>query len=117
MIARNNPIPAPTPNFILTGILLIIHCLAGVIESIKNTIPATNTAARACWYVYPIPKTTPKAKKALRPIPGASAIGQLAHTPMIKQPTIDAIMVATKTPPKSIPVPSVESIAGFTTMM
>ena len=49
MIARNKPIPAPTPNFIDLGILLMIYFLAGVILKPINTIPAINTAASACW--------------------------------------------------------------------
>ena len=48
MIAKNKPMPAPTPNFILFGILLIIHWRAGVIDNIRNAIPAINTAASAC---------------------------------------------------------------------
>ena len=48
MIARNKPIPAPTPSFILLGILLIIYLRAGVTLSPINTTPATNTAASAC---------------------------------------------------------------------
>ena len=48
MIARNRPIPAPTPNFIDFGILLIMYFLAGVTLNPMNTKPATNTAASAC---------------------------------------------------------------------
>ena len=48
MIARNKPIPAPTPNFMLFGILLMIHCLAGVTDNKINTKPATKTAVKAC---------------------------------------------------------------------
>ena len=48
IMARNNPMPAPTPSFILLGIELIIYFLAGVTDNTINTIPATNTAASAC---------------------------------------------------------------------
>ena len=48
MIARNKPIPAPTPNFILLGMLLMIHCLAGVTDNKMKTKPATKTAVKAC---------------------------------------------------------------------
>ena len=48
MIARNKPIPAPTPSFIDFGMLLIMYLRAGVTLSPINTIPATNTAANAC---------------------------------------------------------------------
>ena len=51
IIARNNPIPAPTPSFILRGMEFIIYFLAGVRLNPMNTNPANNTAARACWKV------------------------------------------------------------------
>ena len=47
MIAKNNPIPAPIPNFKLLGIELINHALIGVSEITKNNTPATNTAPNA----------------------------------------------------------------------
>ena len=46
-------------------------------EIIKNNIPATNTAPKASWGVYPILAQTVKATNALIPIPGASPIGQV----------------------------------------
>ena len=46
-------------------------------DIIKNNTPATNTAPKACCGVYPIPAQTPKATKALIPIPGARPIGQV----------------------------------------
>jgi hypothetical protein len=45
------------------------------IEIKKNSTPEQNTAASACYQEYLWPSTTVNAKKALRPIPGASAIG------------------------------------------
>ena len=77
IIAKNKPIPAPIPNFKLLGIELISHALIGVNDIIKNNTPATNTAPKACCGVYPIPAQTPKATKALIPIPGARPIGQV----------------------------------------
>ena len=47
IIAKNNPIPAPIPNFKLLGIEFINHALIGVREMIKNNTPATSTAPRA----------------------------------------------------------------------
>ena len=47
IIAKNNPIPAPIPNFKLFGIELISHALIGVKDIIKNNTPATNTAPSA----------------------------------------------------------------------
>ena len=64
-----------------------------------------------------MPKITPNVKNAFNPIPGASAIGQLAHKPMINVPTTAAIIVAVNTAPNSMPEPSVLKIAGFTTVM
>ena len=75
----------------------MMYLLAGVTDSTMNTNPATNTAASACWKVYPIPNTTPKVKNALSPIPGASATGQFAHSPIINVPTTAAMIVAVNT--------------------
>ena len=47
MIARNNPIPAPIPNFKLFGIELISQALIGVSDINKNSTPATKTAPNA----------------------------------------------------------------------
>ena len=48
----------------------------------KKITPEQNTAASACCQVYFIVKTTVKAKNALSPIPGASAIA-ISLWPMI----------------------------------
>ncbi len=45
------------------------------IDSRKNSTPEQNTAASACCQLYFMPSTTAKAKKALSPMPGASAMG------------------------------------------
>ena len=58
IIARNNPIPAPIPNFKDLGIALIKYALNGDMLIIKNKIPEQKTAANACCHVNPIPKTT-----------------------------------------------------------
>jgi hypothetical protein len=54
-------------------------------------------------------------KKALRPIPGACAIGKLASRPINKDPTIAAIAVAVNTRSKSIPLS--DRMAELTTRM
>ena len=77
MIAKNNPIPAPIPNFKLLGIELINQARIGVRDIIKNNTPATSTAPKASCGVYPIPAQTPNATKALIPIPGANPIGHV----------------------------------------
>ena len=46
-MAKNNPIPAPIPNFKLLGIEFISHALKGVKDIIKNNTPATKTAPKA----------------------------------------------------------------------
>jgi len=56
-------------------------------------------------------------KKALSPIPGASATGHLAQNPIINVPITAAIIVAVNTAPNSMPVPSVDNIPGFTTVI
>ena len=48
MIARNSPIPAPIPSFMLFGIELMMYFRAGLTERMMNTTPATNTAVKAC---------------------------------------------------------------------
>ena len=48
-------------------------------------------------------------------MPGAWAYGTLANSPMIKVPIMEAIMVARKTAPHSIPVWL--KIDGLTTIM
>ena len=48
IIAKNRPIPAPTPSFMDFGIELMIYLRAGVRDKTRNAIPATNTAANAC---------------------------------------------------------------------
>ena len=45
---------------------------------IRKITPEMNTAPSACCQVKPMVPTTVKAKKALSPMPGAMAIGQLA---------------------------------------
>ena len=57
------------------------------------------TAIKATCQLYPISPTTVYAKKALRPIPGARAIGQLAKIPIAKQANAAAKQVPTKLAP------------------
>ena len=78
-------------------------------------MPEQNTAPSASSQGWPIPLTTPKVKKALRPMPGAIATGQFAHRPMIAVPMKAAKIVAVKTAPKSMPASL--RIKGLTTMM
>ena len=77
MIDKKRPIPAPIPSFKLLGIEFMIQALIGVRDINRNNIPANRTVANASAGVYFIPPTTPKATKALIPIPGANPIGQV----------------------------------------
>ena len=118
MIARNMPIPAPVAIFRSVGIELIIIDLQPPITGIagndiaRNSMPSTNTAARATCQDMPIPRTTANVKYAFSPIPGASANGRFAYNPITTQPTKAAIAVANSASSKGIP--AMESMAGLT---
>ena len=71
----NPPIPAETAYLNCSGIASITFCLKPVRAMSKNNNPLINTAASANCHVLPKTKVTVKAKKALIPMPGASAIG------------------------------------------
>src|SRR5262249_13657770 len=73
--ARNRPTPADIASFRFCGIALMMYSRMRKIEIKKKITPEQNTAASACCQVYFIVKTTVKAKNALSPMPGASAIG------------------------------------------
>ena len=72
---RNSPTPAEIASFKFFGIELMMYSRMRKIEIRKKITPEQNTAASACCQVYFRVKTTVKAKKALSPMPGASAIG------------------------------------------
>ena len=70
------------------GIALASHCLRPKIERATKTRPSTKTAVKASSYLTgPVPwtPTTVYVKYALRPIPGARAIGMLAQRPIINE--------------------------------
>ena len=95
----NSPIPAPIEIRKLDGILSNIQRRRGVTLITKKRTPAIKTALRATCQLYPISPTTVYVKKALRPMPGANATGQLARTPIAKQATAAAKHVPTKLAP------------------
>ena len=78
MMPRNMPIPAATALRIECGIPATSQRLTPVTVRIRKMQPEMKTAPKACCQLKPIAPTTPKAKKAFKPIPGAMAIGQLA---------------------------------------
>ena len=55
------------------ALMMISRSLVAVM--ISASTPEMNTKASACCHVYLYPSTSVKAKKALSPMPGASAIG------------------------------------------
>ena len=75
MMPRNRPTPAEIASFKFLGIELMMYSRMRNIEIRKKITPEQNTAASACCQVNFIVSTTVKAKNALRPMPGASAIG------------------------------------------
>ena len=58
-----------------SGWNLMMYSRTWRIEIRKKITPEQNTAASACCQVYLMVSTTVKAKNALSPMPGASAIG------------------------------------------
>ena len=70
-----SPIPVEMPIFRDFGKPFTIVSLTFVRVSRMNMTPSINIAARATCHEIPIPRTTPKAKKAFSPMPGARAIG------------------------------------------
>ncbi len=91
------PIPAPTASFICIGIASRTRSRTLVTASTKKITPDRKVPDNATCHGIPIPSTTEYAKKALRPIPGASAIGYLAQIPMTSVPKTAATAVAVKT--------------------
>lgn len=69
------PTPADTASLRFCGIESMTYCRIRNTEMRKNSTPEQNTAASACCHVYLYVSTTVKAKKALMPMPGASAMG------------------------------------------
>ena len=78
---------------------MIIISRRPVAVSIAKNIPEQSTPVKPICQGIPIVKTTVKAKNALSPIPGASAIGYFAISPINKEPTNAAKAVATKIAP------------------
>src|SRR5690625_2206693 len=112
---KNRPIPAAMAERNDLGMPAIIQVRAPLTVSKTKITPEINTAPSACCQVKPNAPTTVKAKNALRPMPGAIPMGQLATKAMVKVPTTAAKQVATNTAPRSMPV--LERMSGLTKMM
>ena len=75
MMPRKRPTPAEIANFRFFEIELMMYSRMLKIEIRKKITPEQNTPASACCQLYLCSSTTVKAKNALSPMPGASAIG------------------------------------------
>ena len=115
MIARNKPMPAAIALRMECGMPAISQLRIPVTVRSRKIKPEMNTAPSACCQVKPMAPTTPKAKKALRPMPGAMPIGHFATVAMISEPSAAARQVATNTELLSMPVE--DRISGLTKMM
>ena len=112
MNAMNNPIPLGMAFFKFVGMDFNIASLTLNNENTMNKIPSKNTAVRATSTLYFIEITTVNVKKALRPMPGASAIGMFAKSPIKRQATAAETAVAVNTAPLSNP--AMPKSSGFT---
>jgi len=70
-----SPIPAEMPIFRDLGMPLTMLSRRRVMVRRMKSTPSRKIAASATSQEMPMPSTTPKAKKALSPIPGARAMG------------------------------------------
>ena len=89
----------------------------GVAERTTNSTPAQNTMPSATRQGMPRLRISVKVKKPLTPIPGATAKGRRAYRPMSRVIVKQSSTVAVRAPLKSMPVPWVDRIEGFTTTM
>jgi len=93
--AINAPIPALIARLKSAGTLCIIQTRNFVNERIRNKIPEINTTPSAVCQGTFIPKTSPKVKYALSPIPTLIAIGVFAQSPLstVEKIVINAVAV------------------------
>lgn len=98
-----------------SGMALTIIDRTFVNVIITSTKPTKKTIPKACFHVYPSPKTIVYVNMACIPIDGARAYGKLAKSPVIRVPTTAVKIVAKKTPWLGIPV--IDNTEGFKKMM
>src|SRR4030095_11129910 len=89
----------------------------GVAETIRNSTPAQDTIPSATGHGTRCCNTIVNAKNALRPMPGATANGSLAYSPINSVIAHASTTVAVSTPEKAMPVPCDARIPGLTTTM
>jgi len=105
------------------GTAVIIASRKRVRTRIVMARPSHSTTVIACGHVSPRPATSSKATTAFSPIPGASANGYFANTPMAieSSPALRHVTVsvgANGSPlPSSPGTPPNPRISGFTKMM
>ena len=99
------------------GIAIAICSRRGVADTSRNSTPAQNTMPSAVCHGTWFCSTIVNAKNAFRPMPGATANGSFAYSP-IRSVIVDATStVAVITPANGTPVPGDDRIAGLTTTM
>ena len=113
--AMKSPIPPAQPAVKTGGTAARSFSLTPPSERRRKTTPATSTAERATSQGAPRALQMLKAKKALRPIPGANATGYRAQRPITAVARAEARQVAVKTSPRGMPASA--RMAGFTAVM
>lgn len=106
------PMPAATAFLRFTGIESIIASRVLKRERARNSNPSKNTAVKATAGEYFIVSTTVNVKNAFSPIPGASAIGRFAVSPIKMEAIAAAIAVAVNT--EAALNPALLSMSGLT---
>ena len=89
----------------------------GVTEITRNSTPAQKIMPSAMGQGTLRPKIMLNVKNALIPMPGATANGSLAYTPISSVIVLHTSTVAVSTPLKGMPVPCVDRIVGLTITM
>ncbi len=117
MKVRKIPMPAAVAILSPGGIARAMVSRIGVaLMSMKSTPAQKIMPSAACQGTF-IPRMMVNVKKALMPMPGATAKGSRAYNPISSVITKQTRTVAVSTPLKDMPVPCVDRIEGLTTTM
>src|SRR5260370_38880805 len=81
MNVRKIPMPAAAAILISVGIALAIDSRIGVTEITRKNAPAQKIIPSAVGHDTPLPRMIVYVKKALMPMPGATANGSFAYKP------------------------------------
>src|SRR2546428_604480 len=103
--AMKSPMPTPIARLSPIGTAVIIASRKRVSTSTVMATPSQNTTVIACGHVSPRPATSSKATTAFSPIPGASANGYFANTPMAieSSPAVRQVTVSVGANGKPLP--------------